>query len=306
MSSFSRWVLKQKLIAVLVLVSASSAVLAQVSYTPMPLDQGFGVLDKAEPKLPPDQIIAKFAAKESAFRQALNNYTYTRSVKVQTVNDDNKVDGEYYEVDNVSFDSTGRRTEKVMLAPANTLERISMSPADFSDIQHRLPFVLTQEDIGQYNVTYVGQQKVDELDTYVFDVAPKTIVKNHRYFQGKIWVDANDFQIVVTNGKNVPDDTRKGHEDLSPPFITYRQEIDGKFWFPVYTKGDGILHFSGGSGYLSQDVHIREFVKYTDYKQFKSTVKIIYDGQDISNQPQSGQPQNPPPAQPAPQPSAPK
>ena len=87
---------------------------------------------------------------------------------------------------------------------------------------------------------------------------------------------------MVTNGKNVPDDTRKGHEDLSPPFVTYREQIDGKYWFPVYTKGDGILHFSGGSGYLSQDVHIREFVKYTDYKQFKSTVKITYDGQDIS------------------------
>ena len=156
-----------------------------------------------------------------------------------------------------------------------------MSPADFSDIQQRLPFVLTTEDAAQYNVTYVGKQKVDDLETYVFDVAPKVIEKKHRYFQGKIWVDSQDFQIVVTDGKNVPDDTRKGHEDLSPPFVTYREEIDGKYWFPVYTKGDGILHFSGGSGYLSQDVHIREFVKYTDYKQFGSTVKITYGGQDI-------------------------
>src|SRR5277367_4290492 len=292
---------RRELLGVVLLAVASAAALGQVSYSPMPLDQGFGPLDKSQPSIPPEQVITKFTAKESAFREALNNYTYRRSVKVQTVDDDGKVDGEYYEVTDVSFDSTGRRTEHVVLAPASSLERIMMSPADFADIQQRLPFVLTQEDIGQYNVTYVGKQKVDELDTYVFDVAPKVLVKNHRYFQGKIWVDAQDYQIVVTNGKNVPDDTRKGHEDLSPPFVTYREQIDGKYWFPVYTKGDGILHFSGGRGYLSQDVHLREFVKYTDYKQFKSTVKITYDGQNIGNQPGSGgqPPTSAPPAAPA-------
>jgi len=290
-------------VGAMLFAAVSAASLAQVSYTPMPLDQGFGPLDKSDPKIPSEQLIATFTKKESAFREALNNYTYRRSVKVQTVDDDGKVDGEYYELTDISFDSTGRRTEHVIQAPASTLERIMMSPADFADIQQRLPFVLTTEDVGQYNVTYVGKQKVDELDTYVFDVGPKVIVKNHRYFQGKIWVDAQDFQIVVTNGKNVPDDTRKGHEDLSPPFVTYREEIDGKYWFPVYTKGDGILHFSGGKGYLSQDVHIREFVKYTDYKQFGSTVKITYGGQDIGGtgaKPESGaSPQTPtPPAAP--------
>ncbi len=285
------------MVATALLAIVGAAGLAQVSYSPMPLDQGFGPLDKSDPVIPADQLIAKFAAKESAFRQALNNYTYRRSVKVQTVDDDGKVDGEYYELTDIAFDSTGRRTEHVIQAPASTLERIMMSPADFADIQQRLPFVLTAEDIGQYNVTYAGKQKVDELDTYVFNVTPKEIVKNHRYFQGKIWVDAQDFQIVVTDGKNVPDDTRKGHEDLSPPFITYREETDGKYWFPVYTKGDGILHFSGGKGYMSQDVHIREFVKYSDYKQFKSTVKITYDGQDIGNKPDAaGQPQQQPAA----------
>jgi hypothetical protein len=282
---------------VVLLAAMGGAAMAQVSYTPMPLDQGFGPLDKSEPKIPPDQLIATFTKKESAFREALNNYTYRRSVKVQTVDDDGKVDGEYYEVTDVSFDSTGRRTEHVVLAPASTLERIMMSPADFADIQQRLPFVLTTEDASQYNIAYVGKQKVDELDTYVFDVGPKTIVKNHRYFKGQIWVDAQDYQIVVTNGKNVPDDVRKGHEDLSPPFITYREEIDGKYWFPVYTKGDGILHFSGGKGYLSQDVHIREFLKYTDYKQFGSKVKITYGGQEIGGSdsaPKSGaSPQTP-------------
>ena len=253
---------------------------ADVSYTPMPLDSGFGPLDLTAPPMPPEEMIQKFTAKESEFRTALDQYTYRRAVTVQTIGDDGKTDGQYYEVDDVIFDPDGKRTERVVYAPANTLQRITMSPADFQDIEHRLPFVLTTEDVKQYNVTYVGKEKVDEVLCYVFDVAPKVIEKGKRYFQGRIWVDSEEMQIVITNGKNVPDDLRKGHEDLSPPFTTYRQQIDGKYWFPTYTKGEGILHFTGGNGYLGQDVHIREIVKYTDYKKFGSQFKILYQGKE--------------------------
>jgi len=78
-------------------------------------------------------------------------------------------------------------------------------------------------------------------------------------------VDTTDLQIVVTNGRMVPDDTRKGSEDLHPPFMTWRQQVDGHYWFPVYTKGEGVLHFAGGSGYMAQDVHIRDTIKYAEY-----------------------------------------
>jgi hypothetical protein len=284
--------------------------LAQVSYTSMPLDSGFGPLDTAPPTIPAEQIIDQFTAKESVFRQAMANYTYERSVKVETINDDNKVDGQYFQVTDISFDPSGKRFEHVVLAPASSLERIQMSPADFQDIEQRLPFVLTKEDVGQYVLTYAGKQNVDEVSTYVFDVRPKVIEKNKRYFQGRIWVDQHDLQIVVTNGKNVPDDTRKGHEDLSPPFTTYREQIDGKYWFPVYTKGEGVLHFSGGNGYLSQDVHIRETLKYTNYKQFRSTVRVLFQGEDIGNgSPSDGSAQQPaqqPPQQQPPQPAKPQ
>ena len=252
------------------------------SFTPMPLDAGFGRMDISAPAIAPEQIIHEFAAKESEFQQALNHYTYRRIARVQTIDDGNKVDGEYYEVDDVIFDPSGHRTEKVVFAPENTLQRVSMSPSDLQDIQHGYPFVLTAEEIGAYDVKYVGRQKVDEVDCYVFDVSPKVIEKKHRYLLGRIWVDATDLQIVVTNGRMVPDDTRKNSEDLHPPFMTWRQQVDGHYWFPVYTKGEGILHFSGGNGYMAQDVHMRDTVKYTDYKRFGSTTKIIYEGQDIT------------------------
>ena len=251
-------------------------------FTPMALDSGFGHMDLSAPTVPPEEIIRQFAAKESEFQQALNHYTYRRIARVQTVDDDNKVDGEYYEVDDVIFDSTGRRTEKAVFAPESTLQRVMMSPSDLQDIQHGYPFVLTAEDIGQYNVKYVGRQKVDEVDCYVFDVSPRVIEKKKRYLLGRIWVDVTDLQIVVTNGRMVPDDTRKGSEDLHPPFMTWRQQVDGHYWFPVYTKGEGILHFAAGAGSMGEDVHMRDTVKYSDYKRFGSTSKIIYEGQDIT------------------------
>jgi hypothetical protein len=251
------------------------------SFTPMALDAGFGRMDLNPPAIPPEKIIAEFAARESEFQQALNHYTYRRTARIQTIDDDNKVDGEYFQVDDVVFDPNGVRTEKVVFAPQNTLSRISMSPSDLQDLQTGYNFSLNKEDIGQYDVKYVGKQKVDEIDCYVFDVSPKLIEKKKRYLLGRIWVDATDLQIVVTNGHIVPDDTRKNNEDLHPPFMTWRQQVDGKYWFPVYSKGEGILHFAGGRGYLSQDVHIRQIVKYSDYKRFGSTTTILYNGQEI-------------------------
>jgi hypothetical protein len=275
----SRWTIALLAASALALAAAAQE---KDSFTPMALDAGFGRIDISEPAIAPEEIIRQFAAKESEFRQALNHYTYRRIARVQTIDDDNKVDGEYYEVDDVIFDSTGKRTEKVVYAPTNTLQRVQMSPSDLQDIQHGYPFVLTAEEIGQYNVKYMGRQKVDELDCYVFDVAPKVIEKKQRYLLGRIWVDATDLQIVVTNGRMVPDDTRKNNEDLHPPFMTWRQQVDGHYWFPVYTKGEGVLHFSGGHNFMAQDVHIRDIIKYTDYKQFGSTMKIIYEGKDIT------------------------
>src|ERR1700674_482018 len=223
----------------------------------------------------PEDIITRFAAKETEFAKARDQYTYRQDVKVQTV-DGETVDGQYHEVFDVMFNDKGQRIENVVFAPQSSLTKIFMSQEDFEDIRHRLPFVLTTADLPEYNILYVGQQKEDELDCYVFDIAPKKIEGKKRYFQGRVWVDDHDFQIVKTYGKTVPDIRQKhGNEDLFPKFTTWREQIDNKYWFPTYTKADDTLHFSGG------DVQIREIVKYSDYKRFGSNVKITYDGREL-------------------------
>jgi hypothetical protein len=247
---------------------------------------GFGPLDTSPPQgITPDEIVKKFAARETEFAQARENYVFRQSVKVDTIDDDTgKVDGEYQQVTDITFDKDGRRDEHVIFAPQNTLQRVMMTPNDFDEIEHRLPFVLTTDDLPHYDVSYLGRQRVDELDTYVFEAGPKVLEKNKHYFQGKVWVDQQDFQIVLINGKTVPQDTRRGHEDLQPPLTTYYEQVDGKYWFPTYTKAEGTLHFQAQNGALSEDVHLRNIVRFTDYKQFRATARIIYNGQDITNQ----------------------
>ena len=236
-----------------------------------------GPLDPAPPKgVTTEEVIRRLAAKEKEFQQARDQYTYRQDVKVQTPEDD----GEYHEIFDVLFDDQGKRLENVVYAPQSSLARISMSPEDLDDIRHRLPFVLTSDEIPEYQILYVGQQQEDELHCYVFDIAPKEIVGKKRYFQGRIWVDDRDFQIVKTFGKTVPDiRKKKGQENLFPKFTTWREQIDGKYWFPTYTKADDTLHFSSG------DVQIREIVKYSDYKRYGSNVKITYDGRELPKVP---------------------
>ena len=251
-----------------------------------------GPLDKAQPTgITPEEIIKRFADKEKEFKIARDQYTYRQSVKVQTVDGDT-VDGEYQEVFDVVFDNEGKRIENVVFAPQATLERIQMSGEDLEDIRHRLPFVLTSDEIGEYQILYVGQQQEDDLHCYVFDIAPKQIEGKKRYFQGRIWVDDRDFQIVKTFGKTVPDIRKKNNENLFPKFTTWRQQVDGKYWFPAYTKADDTLHFS------NQDVHIREIVKYEDYKRFGSNVKITYEGKEVPKGEQKPDETQPKPAQP--------
>lgn len=247
-----------------------------------------GALSNDPPKgLTSDQIIQKFATKEKEFKEARDQYTFRQDVKVMTLDGDT-VTGEYREVFDVTYDNQGRHLENVVFAPQNTLSEIMMSPEDLQDIRHLLPFVLTSDEIPEYDIMYVGQQQEDELHCYVFDVAPKKIEGKKRYFQGRIWVDSQDLQIVKTSGKTVPDIRKKNNENLFPKFSTWREQVDGQYWFPAYTMADDTLHFRKGA---YQDVHIREIVKYTDYKRFGSKVKVTFQGQETPGGPDKDKPQ---------------
>src|SRR5271166_3389160 len=237
----------------------SLAVLAVGAFLAAPATAQEGPLENTAPKgVTPDEIITRFASKEKLFKEARDQYTYRQSIKVQT-RDGDTVTGEYQESFDVLYDDKGHRIENVVFAPQSSLENggLSLDEGDVQDFRNRLPFVLTSEEVPEYNILYVGQQQEDTLHCYVFDIAPKQIVGKKRYFQGRIWVDDRDFQIVKTYGKTVPDiKPGKNDEQLFPKFTTWRQQVDGRYWFPAFSRGDEELHFKSG------DVHIRQIVKF--------------------------------------------
>ncbi len=243
-----------------------------VYHTPPPPQKlhspGDNPITNEPPSLPVEEIIKRFAQREEEFRRERGNYTYSQIFSIQTIDEDNRPDGEYRMGSEIVFTPDGKRFEKVTFAPPDTLQRISLSEQDLDDVRNVQPFVLTTAELPKYNVTYVGRQQVDELSCYVFDVAPKVIEKKQRYFQGRVWVDDKDLQIVITDGKAVPDLISKNNENVFPRFRTYRENIEQGFWFPTYTRADDYLHFRSG------DVHIRMTVKYSNYKRYGSTVKI--------------------------------
>jgi hypothetical protein len=217
-----------------------------------------GPLETGLPKgTTPQEIIQKFTAKEKEFKSARKKCTYRQSVKMQVLDGDS-VTQEYQQIADVRLDDSGKKVKTIVLAPQPTMK---LSPEDAEDIESRLYFTLSTDELPEYNVSYVGQQQEDDLHCYVFDVAPKQMEKNHRYFQGRIWVDDRDLQIVKMTGKSAPDllQKKKG-QNLFPKFTTYREVIGGKYWFPTYSSTDDMLHFP------IADVHIKGTVKASDYK----------------------------------------
>jgi hypothetical protein len=214
-------------------------------------------------------IIREFAEKEKLFRAARDNYTYHQINKVETLDPDGNADGVYEQEWDILYDDSGKRIERVTYAPQSTLQRIMVTEQDLDAMRNIQPFVLSSDELPEYDIKYLGHVKVDEITAYVFSIRPKELKKGRQYFQGTVWVDDRDLQIVKSEGKNVPELKTKKGENLFPRFTTYREQIDGKFWFPTYTFADDKLYFSSGP------VRIKEIIRYTDYKQFKSKVRII-------------------------------
>jgi hypothetical protein len=219
--------------------------------------------------IPVDQIIQRFAEREAEFKAERDNFTYVQTFVVQTIDADGQPDGEYRMTSDIIFTPTGKRYETITSAPPPTLERVSLSEQDLADLRNVQPFVLTTEEVPKYDISYVGREQVDQIGAYVFDLGPKKIEKNQRYFQGRIWVDDKDLEIVKTYGKAVPDIRKGSSENVFPRFETYRENIEGHYWFPTYTHADDILHFH------SDDVRIRMSVHYSDYKRFRVTSRLV-------------------------------
>src|SRR5262245_52878621 len=244
------------LATVLVIVLASSVAVSQETAAATKSDSNINAAALTQAQI--DDILRKVTRQETAFRRALNAYAFQRDALVQQIGMGGQVVGEYHRVSEFTFDDSGNRYEKIGFFPMPTFGGVT--PEDLEDLGGVNPYALEAAKIGQYNFKYVGKERIDELDLYVFDVAPKITPDakktKERFFIGRIWVDDRDFQIVKTKGKGIPETKI----NKFPIVETYREQIDGKFWFPTYSYADDDLVFDNGT-----DLRIRMRVKYTDY-----------------------------------------
>ena len=215
-----------------------------------------------------DRIIKTFTAKETQFRRALNLYSFKRDALIQTLGMGGQVTGEYHRISHFTFDDQGNRYEKISFFPMPSFGGVTQE--DLEDLGGISPFALEPSMIDRYNIKYVGKEKIDELNLYVFDVTPKVMpdpkkIKD-RLFLGRVWVDDQELQIVKTRGKGVPDTKI----NKFPNVETYREQIDGRYWFPTYSYADEELIFDNG-----EPLHIRMKVRYSDFAPARADVKVI-------------------------------
>ncbi|MFN2529704.1 MAG: energy transducer TonB [Pyrinomonadaceae bacterium] len=229
-----------------------------------------------------DHIIAAFTGKEAEFRRALNSYSFKRDAIIQSIGMGGQVIGEYHRVSLFTFDDQGKQYEKISFFPMPSMPEVTQE--DIDDLGGIEPFALEPSKIGKYNIRYVGKEKIDELNLYVFDVSPKVIPDpktKERLFTGRIWVDDEDLQIVKTKGKGVPETKI----NKFPTVETYREHIDGRYWFPTYSYADEELVFENGSS-----LHVRLKVRYTDFTPARATLKVTEVGEGSNENPPATQP----------------
>ncbi len=235
-------------------------------------ESGSAVQASAREDLSPDEIIRRFAEKETEFYEAWMEYTYTQNAVIRVLSVDGRPQKETMTiVSEVVFNDDGTREVRTLYR-SGRLRSVMYTEDDQEIIDNINPFALTTKDLPLYKLKYQGKERVDELDCYVFYVEPKKTERDRFYFKGKIWVDDLDLQVVRTVGKPVP----QTRDNQFPEFETIRQIIDDKYWFPVWTHADSQLRFPG------QVVRIEETITYDDYKRFRSKATIQFDTQSPS------------------------
>jgi hypothetical protein len=229
---------------------------------------------RAQPPQPgeaPPNLARRIAHLESETQAARSDYTYRQTVVFAELDAHGAETGEYREVRDVIFSPQHERTEQVIGKPLETLKRLKMTDEDFQDIRGIQPFVMTEDQLWNYETRFRGDENIDGVDCWVLQVRPRQILQGQRLFDGMLWADKQDFSIVRLEGRAVPQMLSRQSENLFPRFTTVRERVDGVHRFPVATYADDTLPFSTGLQ------RVRMTIRYTQYKRFGADSVIKFE-----------------------------
>jgi len=217
---------------------------------------------EAPPSLPEAEIIKHFAQKEEEYLLSRTRYTYKKTIRIQEFGADGQPSGEFVLVTQPARDVEGKSFEKVVERPRSTLQHVYLRSEDLEGLQHIPAFPLTASQLAKYDLKYLGKEQVDEVDCYIFQAKPKMVERIKAYFDGIVWVDAKYLEVVKTYGKWVTDqgDMHSVAEVPFSLFETYRENVDGKYWFPSYSRSDDTLNLKG------LEIPVRIVIKWTEFK----------------------------------------
>jgi hypothetical protein len=208
---------------------------------------------------------------ETETQAARNEYTYRQTVIFAELDSHGGQTGEYREVRDVVLSPEHQRTEQIIGKPSMNLKRLIMTDEDFRDMRDIQPFVMTEDQLWNYETKFRGDEKVDDVDCWVLQVRPRQILSGQRLFDGLLWADKKDYSIVRLEGQAVPQIRSMKSENLFPRFTTLREPIDGRHRFPVATYADDTLPFSTGLQ------RVRMTIRYSQYKRFGADSVVKFD-----------------------------
>ncbi|MBV9885699.1 MAG: hypothetical protein JO119_04045 [Acidobacteria bacterium] len=242
------------------------------------------------PSLPPDEIIRKFVAKEDQFASVRPTFVAKKTIRIDEYDRNGTIMGQYLQVSEVTRMPDGRVVNKVLEHPQSTLHVFALEPEDVKELERIPQFPINSSQLAKYDLKYIGTEKVDELDTYIFKVTPKVVDRKSAYLDGIIWVDQQYLEVVKTYGRWVNElgDVKFAKMPFTT-FETYRENVDGKYWFPNYERSDETVHVKEG------DFPVRLVIKWTDFKPLAAAVSDTTPAPAASSAPSSSAPTQPTP-----------
>jgi outer membrane lipoprotein-sorting protein len=182
-------------------------------------------VEPLRPGVTESQVLADLAAHNQERKAALHDYTVLRTYQVVDLK--GKVHAE--EIGRMEFLSPDKKAFTVTSESGSGLVRhMALNPLINSEIEaaagkeHHDSAISTDN----YSLNLLGEQQLGPYRCFVAEAVPKRKAKY--LFEGRVWIDANDYSVVRIEGHPA---TKLSFWIQRADFVRQYQKIDG-FWLP--------------------------------------------------------------------------